>query len=56
MFDQIQRDISHNMRNNEICFALMLAADMAAIYFLWNFGIKKAQLNTALVPKTGSHV
>jgi hypothetical protein len=56
MLEQMQRDVSRNVRRNELYFALMLAADVAAIYFLWKFEAGKIASDTALASKSASHL
>jgi len=41
MLEQIHRDVSHNARHGQILFGLMVLADIAAIYFFWNYGVTK---------------
>jgi len=41
LLEQTKRDVSRNERPGEILLGLMLVADVAAVYFLWNYGAKK---------------
>jgi hypothetical protein len=37
----MRQDVRRNSRNDLVLLAIMLLADSAAIYFLWNHGVKK---------------
>jgi len=37
----MRQDVRRNSRNDLVLLAIMLLADVAAIYFLWNHGLKK---------------
>lgn len=43
IFAQTRQDIKRNTRNGFILLLTMLFADVAAIYFFWNHGVKKPQ-------------
>jgi hypothetical protein len=45
MLEQMHRDVVRNTRHGQILLGLMLVADIVAIYFLWNYGVKKPQPN-----------
>jgi hypothetical protein len=38
MREQLDRNVARNIRNYRILLGVMLVADPAAIYFLWNYG------------------
>jgi hypothetical protein len=41
MLEQMHRDIARNILHGRLQLGLMLLADIAAIYFFWNYGVKK---------------
>jgi hypothetical protein len=45
MWKQVRRDELRDRRRDEIIFIWILVADIAAIYFFWNYGVKKAVPN-----------
>jgi hypothetical protein len=41
MLEQMHRDSSRNARHDQVLLVIMLLVDFAAIYFFWNYGVKK---------------
>jgi hypothetical protein len=41
MIAQMDRDASRNIRRGRIILGLMVVADVAVIYLLWNHGVRK---------------
>ena len=41
MWEQVRQDDLHDWHRKEALFGLMLVADVVAIYFFWNYGVKK---------------
>jgi hypothetical protein len=42
MLEQLHRNVLHNEHRLQALSGLMLLVDVAAIYFFWNYGIKKS--------------
>ena len=45
MLEQMRRDSDRNILHGRIQLGLILLADVAAIYFFWNYGVKKNAAN-----------
>jgi hypothetical protein len=45
MWEQVRRDELRDRRRDEAIFIPVLLADIAVIYFFWNYGVKKAAPN-----------
>jgi hypothetical protein len=45
MWKQVRRNELRDRRRDETIFISILLVDMVAIYFFWNYGVKKAVLN-----------
>jgi|ERR1700722_19601990 len=45
MWKQVRRDELRDRRRDEATFILILLADIVAIYFFWNYGVKKSTSN-----------
>lgn len=41
MWEQVHQDDLYNWHRKEALFGLMLVANVVAIYFFWNYGVKK---------------